>query len=73
MKKQKKKYRRSDDKVPSREGAVLKYLRESRKLSLRKVGVLIGKSDTFISHLEHGRSDFTPRYGLKLLNFYGNL
>ena len=72
MKAKKRKYRRSDDKVITKEAGVLKYLRETRKLSLRKVGGIIGKSDTWVSHVEHGRIDLDPKKILILLNVYGH-
>jgi transcriptional regulator with XRE-family HTH domain len=67
----KKKYRRSDDKIITKEAGVLKHLRETRKLSLRKVGLVIGKSATWVSHVEHGRIDLDPKKIFRLLNIYG--
>lgn len=67
----KKKNRRSDHKIITKEGKVLKYLRESRKLSMRRAGLLIGTSDAFINHSENGRLDLTPTNIMKLLNAYG--
>jgi transcriptional regulator with XRE-family HTH domain len=67
----KKKYRRSDDKIITKEAGVLKHLRETRKLSVRKVGLEIGKSATWVSHVEHGRIDLDPKKVLLLLNMYG--
>lgn len=71
MQAKKRKYRRSDDKVITKEAGVLKYLRETRKLSLRKVGLILGKSGTWVSHVEHGRIDIDPKKILSLLNIYG--
>ncbi len=71
MKKTRKKYRRSDDKIITKEAEVLKYLRESRKLSVRKVSNLIDRSDTWVSHIENGRIDLDPKKILKLINIYG--
>ena len=71
MQTKKRKYRRSDDKVITKEAGVLKYLRETRKLSLRKVGLIIEKSGTWVSHIEHGRIDLDPKKSLRLLNIYG--
>lgn len=67
----KKKYRRSDDKIITKEAGVLKHLRETRKLSVRKVGIEISKSATWVSHVEHGRIDLDPKKVLLLLNIYG--
>lgn len=65
------KRRRSDHKVPTKEGRLLKFLRESRSLSMRQAGRLIGRSDAVINHAENGRSDITPDLVLKLLGAYG--
>ena len=71
MQTKKRKYRRSDDKVITKEAGVLKYLRETRRISLRKVGLILGKSGTWVSHVEHGRIDLDPNKILRLLNVYG--
>ena len=66
-----KKNRRSDIKVITKEAKILKYLRESRGLSMRRAGKIIGTSDTFVNHCEHGRIDLTTSIMLKFLNAYG--
>ena len=71
MKTKKKKTRRSDTKIMTKEAAVLKYLREARKLSIRNAAKVIGVSDTKINHAENGRCDLNPGLILKLLNGYG--
>lgn len=71
MKIKRKKSRRSDVKVMTKESKVLKFLRESRHLSMRKAGLVIGISDTFVNHCEHGRIDLTASIILKFLNAYG--
>lgn len=71
VKTRKKKTRRSDIKVMSKEASVLKYLREARKLSIRSAAKVIGVSDTKINHAENGRCDLNPGLILKLLNGYG--
>ena len=56
------------------EARVLKDLRLQHGLSMRKAGSLIGRSDSYIAHIETGRMD-TPK-GEKLerlLNIYGNI
>lgn len=65
------KRRRSDTKVVTKEGRLLKFLRESRSLSMRQAGRLIGKSDAIINHAENGRLDLTPKLILSLLQAYG--
>lgn len=72
MKSKKKKTRRSDHKIMTKEAAVLKYLRESRKLSIRNAAKVVGLSDTKINHAENGRCDLNPHIILKLLNGYGH-
>ena len=71
MRVKKKKNRRSDVKVMTKEARVLKFLRESRYLSMRKAGFILKTSDAFVSHSEHGRIDLTPSIILKFLNAYG--
>ena len=38
---------------------------------MRKAGAILGTSDAFINHSEHGRIDLTPAIILRLLNAYG--
>lgn len=71
MKIKKKKNRRSDIKVMTNEAKILKFLRESRRLSMRKAGAILGTSEAFINHSEHGRIDLTPAIILRFLNAYG--
>jgi transcriptional regulator with XRE-family HTH domain len=71
MKLKKKKNRRSDHKIVTKEGKVLKYLRGSRKLSMRSAGKILGSSDAIINHSENGRLDLTPSLIMKFLNAYG--
>jgi transcriptional regulator with XRE-family HTH domain len=70
MKKTKKKVRRSDHKIMTKEASVLKYLREARKLSIRGAAKVVGLSDTKVNHVENGRCDLNPKIILKLLNGY---
>lgn len=71
LEKRKTKKRRCNHKVVTKEATVLKIMRESRNLSMRKAGALIGVSDSTISHLEHGRADLYPKIIVKLLEIYG--
>ncbi len=52
-------------------GKRLKELRESRKLSLRKVSEASGFSTSFLSRLEKGKTGITIKNLIKLLDFYG--
>lgn len=71
MKPTKKKFRRSDTKIETKESRLLAYLRESRNLSMRKAGKLVNLSSSTINHAENGRADLTDTLVLKLLNAYG--
>lgn len=59
-----KKKRRSSRLIMTNEARVLKELRLSHGLSMRKAGELIGVSDSYIAHIETGRMD--PPKGTKL-------
>lgn len=48
----------------------LKYLRESRKISMRKAGKLIGVSAAQIDHAENGRKNLDPEFILKVITAY---
>jgi transcriptional regulator with XRE-family HTH domain len=69
--KKKIKKRRCNHKVATKEAMVLRIMRESRHLSMRRAGLLIGVSASTISHLEHGRADLYPQVIVKLLDNYG--
>lgn len=71
MKLKKKKTRRSDFKVVTKEARILKFLRESRKLSMRKAARAIGVSEAIVNHIENGRMDISPKYKTKFLKGYG--
>ena len=71
MKPKKKKFRRSDTKIETQEGRLLAYLRESRNLSMRKVGEMIGYSSAIVNHAENGRMDLGHDLILRFLNAYG--
>ncbi len=62
---------RTQKKHVTKEAALLKRLREHRKLSMPQVGALIGKSVSWISHVENGRMDVTPDHINLLLPLYG--
>ena len=65
------KKRRSDFKKLTKEAEVLKYMRESKKLSMRRAGKALGLSDSTISHAENGRLDLKPELIQKLVVGYG--
>ena len=49
------------------EGLALKELRLSKGLSMRQLGELIGKSDSYVSHIENGRLNFPSDSALDTL------
>lgn len=67
-----KRKKRSAIKKNSKEAKVLRFLRKSKNLSMRKAAALIGKSDTFISHLEHGRLDIRNNIIQEIVTAYGH-
>ncbi len=71
METQKKKSRRCDMKVETREGRLLKYLRESRHLSVRGVGRILGISESSVCHAENGRKDLNKEIIQSFLDVYG--
>jgi transcriptional regulator with XRE-family HTH domain len=66
--------KRSSRVIMTDEARVLRQMRMERNLSMRKAGTLMGWSDTFISHIEHGRVDVPegPRLE-KMLVAYENI
>lgn len=71
MKASKKKNRRSDLKVETKEGRLLKYLRESRHLSVRAAGRVLGVSESTVCHSENGRRDLNRKIIETFLEVYG--
>ncbi len=69
MKKGKK--RRSDFRIVTQESKVLKYMRQSRHLSVRKAADVIVVSEARVNHAENGRLDLTPSLILKFVQGYG--
>lgn len=67
----KKKNRRCNYKRMTKEAIVLRYFRESRRLSMRRAGSLLGLSEATINHAENGRKDLSPDFILKLVHAYG--
>lgn len=70
LEKTRKRKRRSDRKVITKEAKVLRFMRKSKNLSMKRAAFLIGKSDTLISHCEHGRFDLQPTLIEKLVTIY---
>ena len=67
----KRKKRRTAVRKVTKEALVLKYLRESRQLSMRRAAKIIGISEAQINHGENGRRDLTPDFIMKLCQGYG--
>ena len=71
LEKTKKRKRRSDSKVITKEAQVLRFMRKSKNLSMRSAALIINKSDTLISHTEHGRIDLHNNLIERLVTAYG--
>jgi transcriptional regulator with XRE-family HTH domain len=71
FKTKKKKKRRSDTKVMSKEASLLKFMRESRHLSMRRVAPILGVSEATVNHSENGRRDLDEKLIKRFLNVYG--
>lgn len=62
--------RRSDIKKITKEALVLKYMRESRKLSMRKAAIKLKISEPQINHAENGRKDLRPEFIMQMCSGY---
>ncbi len=71
LEKTKKRKRRSDSKVITKEAQVLRFMRKSKNLSMRSAALIINKSNTLISHTEHGRVDLHNKLIERLVTAYG--
>ncbi len=67
----KKKTRRCDKKSVTEESILLKHLRESRHLSIRRAAKLIGTSSSTVNHTENGRRDLTTGIIMQFVEAYG--
>ena len=65
-----KKPKRSQQKRITREAEILRYMRMSRVISMRKAGSLINYSDSSINHFEQGRMDIREETIVKLVVAY---
>ena len=60
--------------IMTTEARVLKQMRNKKGLSMRQAGELLGKSHTYIAHIENGRTDVPSGYRLEaLLEIYGGI
>ena len=66
-----KKKRRSDKKVMTKEASLLKFMRESRHLSMRRVAPILGLSEATVNHSENGRRDLDETLIKRFLKVYG--
>lgn len=65
---------RSGRVIMTNEARVLRELRIQSGLSMRKAGALLGCTDSYISHIENGRSDVPKGDRLdKFLTVYGGI
>ena len=66
MKKKKSiKYRRTSEVRLTNEARLLTQLREEKKLSIRAVASIIGKSESYLRHIEKGRLDIPSEKQLR--------
>lgn len=66
--------KRTSRKIISREALALKELRLRCGLTMKAAGLAIGRSDSYVSHLENGRLDFpTGELLERILNIYGGM
>ena len=60
--------------IMTNEARALRELRIARGLTMRKAGLLVGVTDSYISHIENGRVDFPKGERLeKILAAYGGM
>ncbi len=71
MKVRKKKSRRCDTKTMTKEATLLKFLRESRQISIRKAARLVGTSSSTVNHTENGRRDLSSAIIKQYVEAYG--
>lgn len=71
LKKKKRKNRRSDRKIMTKEASLLRYMRESRHLSMRRVAPIMGVSEATVNHSENGRRDLDDKLIRRFLKVYG--
>jgi len=71
IKTKRQKKRRSDKKVMTKEASLLKFMRESRHLSMRRVAPILGLSEATVNHSENGRRDLNDKLIKRFLKVYG--
>lgn len=71
IKTKRKKKRRSDKKIMTKEASLLKFMRESRHLSMRRVAPILGLSEATVNHSENGRRDLDEVLIKRFLKVYG--
>ena len=65
------KAKRSSYKVKTKEGQILRFMRQSRALSMRAAAHAVNKSDSVVSHYEHGRTNISEQSLSALILAYG--
>jgi DNA-binding XRE family transcriptional regulator len=69
--KKKGRVRRSDSQRITKEARILKFMRTSRGLSMRRAGQIIGVSAATINHIDNGRMDVHEKWIFKCVGAYG--
>lgn len=55
----------------TKEASLLKFMRESRQLSMRQVAPILGLSEATVNHSENGRRDLDKALIKRFLKVYG--
>ena len=63
--------KRSSYKFITKEAKILRHLRQSAKITMREAGRLCQVSDTYVSHIEHGRMDLSQTRIEQFVSAYG--
>jgi transcriptional regulator with XRE-family HTH domain len=64
------KIKRSAEKRITKEMRVVRFMRMSRGISMRKAGAMLGLSDSLISHIEQGRQDLPKDRAAAMVQAY---
>lgn len=63
--------KRSQEKRTTKPARVLRFMRMSKRISMRAAGRMVGLSDSWVSHIEQGRLDLDDRKISRLIDAYG--
>lgn len=63
--------KRSQEKRFTKQAKVLRFMRMSRKVSMREAGRRLNLSCSWVSHIEQGRMDLSEKAAKRLVEAYG--